>query len=73
MAYPNHDDIVVVKFKESPWCQDTPHILPANIFLKARYDTEHGEWLWVECAGVKYLVALMMIKRPLIIKYVGDK
>ena len=73
MAYPNHNDTVVVKFVKSPRCPDTLHVIPANTFLKARYDTECGEWLWVEWAGVKCLVALMMNKRPLIIKYVGDK
>lgn len=74
MAYLNHNDAVVVKFKESPWCPEaatTP--IPANTFLKARYDNKYGEWLWVEWAGAKCLVALLMIKRPLIIKYVGDK
>lgn len=73
MAYPNHNDTVVVKFKESPRCPDIQHAIPANTFLKARYDTKHGEWLWVEWAGTACLVGLLMNVRPLIIKYVGDK
>ena len=73
MAYPEHNDTVVVLFKESPWCPDATVPIPANTFLKARYDTQYGEWLWVEWAGVKCLVALMMNKRPIIVKYVGDK
>ena len=73
MAYPNHNDTVVVKFVESPWCPDALHAIPANTFLKARYANQYGEGLWVEWAGVKCLVALIMNKRPLIIKYVGDK
>ncbi len=73
MAYPTHNDTVVVKFKESPWCHDAEVPIPANFWLKARYDNKCGEWLWVEWNGARCLVAMIINKRPLIIKYVGDK
>lgn len=73
MAYPNHNDTVVVKFKESPWCPDATEPIPANIWLKARYDLQYGEWLWIEWNGIKCLIALYRVKRPIIVKYVGDK
>ena len=73
MAYPEHNDTVVVLFKESPWRPDTTVPIPANVWLKARYDNQYGEWLWVEWNGVRCLISLYGVKRPIIVKYVGDK
>ena len=44
MAYPKHNDTVVVLFKEVPWCPNATVPIPANAWLKARYDSEYGEW-----------------------------